>query len=211
MIGFLKGTIEEVESDKILIDVNGVGYVVFCNEKDKNKLPQEGIVKLLIHPITKEDGTSLYGFIDKVRREIFAELIKISGVSGKVATTILSFCATEDLQMAVFAKEENFLTVVPGIGKKLANRIINECKLERISSHISLLEKTPLLHDAVLSTDTEAKSRLSISIQAVSGLVNIGIQRDIAQKCVMEVIKDNQKAKLETIIKLSVSKIYSKK
>ena len=201
MIGFLRGVLIESALDNIIIDANGVGYIVFCSEAEKRELPSIGEqVQIFIHSVTKDEGVFLYGFLNKKRKAIFMELIKISGVSGKMGNAILSYCSFEDIVNAVLTKDEKVLLSVSGVGKKLANRIINECKVDNLVT-ASNLER---------SSTITSNSMNNIYMDAVAALTNMGINQDIAKDNVTKIIKAKPDATLEEAIKIAISQIYSK-
>ena len=129
MIGRLFGTLLEKNPPQLLIDCNGVGYEVSVPMSTFYNLPAPGEkLTLLTHLAVREDAHFLYGFGTAQEREVFRQLIKISGVGARTALSILSGMSVHDLSQAVTLQETGRLTRVPGIGKKTAERLLLELK-----------------------------------------------------------------------------------
>lgn len=129
MIGRLSGILLEKNPPQILVDCQGVGYEVNVPMSTFYNLPGAGEkVALLTHLLVREDAHLLYGFGSADERNVFRELIKISGVGARTALSILSGMSTGDLRQAVTLQETGRLTRVPGIGKKTAERLLLELK-----------------------------------------------------------------------------------
>ncbi len=130
MIGRLRGSFAGERHDgTVLIDVNGVGYVVRATQTaltEARKVPQTTV--LLIHTIVREDALDLYGFIDENELSFFRLLLDVSGVGPKTALGILNLAGLETLQSAIAAGDATYLTRVSGVGKKSAERIVVELK-----------------------------------------------------------------------------------
>jgi Holliday junction DNA helicase RuvA len=129
MIGRLSGVLLEKNPPQLLIDCNGVGYEVNVPMSTFYNLPAlSEKVMLLTHLAVREDAHVLYGFASLEERNVFKELIKISGVGARTALAILSGMSVTDLRQAVTLQESGRLTKVPGIGKKTAERLLLELK-----------------------------------------------------------------------------------
>ena len=129
MIGRLSGILIDKNPLQLLVDCNGVGYEVSVPMSTFYNLPSAGEkVQLLTHMVVREDAQLLYGFGTAQERELFRELIKISGVGARTALSILSGMSVTDLAQAVTLQEAGRLTKVPGIGKKTAERLLLELK-----------------------------------------------------------------------------------
>ncbi len=129
MIGRLSGILIEKHPLQLLVDCNGVGYEVSVPMSTFYHLPSTGEkVLLLTHLIVREDAQLLYGFGTAQERELFRELIKISGVGARTALSLLSGMSVTDLAQAVTLQEAGRLTRIPGIGKKTAERLLLELK-----------------------------------------------------------------------------------
>ncbi|KRB88576.1 Holliday junction branch migration protein RuvA [Noviherbaspirillum sp. Root189] len=129
MIGRLSGTLLEKNPPQLLIDCNGVGYEVDVPMSTFYNLPAMGEkVVLLTHMAVREDAHLLYGFGSVEERNVFKQLIKISGVGARTALSILSGMSVGDLSQAITLQEAGRLTRIPGIGKKTAERLLLELK-----------------------------------------------------------------------------------
>ncbi len=129
MIGRLSGILFDKNPAQLLVDCNGVGYEVSVPMSTFYNLPSTGEkVTLLTHMVVREDAQLLYGFGTSQERELFRELIKISGVGARTALAILSGMSVKDLAQAVTLQDAGRLTKIPGIGKKTAERLLLELK-----------------------------------------------------------------------------------
>lgn len=129
MIGRLSGLLLEKNPAQLIVDCNGVGYEVSVPMSTFYHLPSTGErVTLLTHMVVREDAQLLYGFGTAQERELFCELIKISGIGARTALAILSGMSVNDLAQAVTLQEVGRLTRIPGIGKKTAERLLLELK-----------------------------------------------------------------------------------
>jgi Holliday junction DNA helicase RuvA len=127
MITFLRGQIVEKTPVAVIIDVGGVGYEVFIPLSTYEALPDDGReVMILTRQIIREDAHHLYGFVTEQAREIFDLLISISGIGPRLALAVLSGMSVEEFARAVRERNETALTVIPGIGKKTAGRVVLE-------------------------------------------------------------------------------------
>jgi Holliday junction DNA helicase RuvA len=129
MIGRLSGTLLEKNPPQLLIDCNGVGYEIDVPMSTFYNLPAMGEkVALLTHLTVREDAHLLYGFGSAEERNVFRQLIRISGIGARIALAILSGMSVADLSQAITLQEAGRLTKIPGIGKKTAERLLLELK-----------------------------------------------------------------------------------
>ena len=131
MIGKLRGFIDSISDDKCVIDVAGVGYVVFLSHKTAaflRQFPREKEISLIIETLVKEDAIELYGFFSEVEKIWFLELTKVQGVGAKMGQKILSALAIEDLAKALISSDIKTFSQISGIGPKLASRLTTELK-----------------------------------------------------------------------------------
>jgi len=126
MIGFLSGQVKSSQLGKIIIDINGVGYLVHI-PSNLNPTPSSK-VDLHIHTQVKEDDISLYGFTQATEMELFRHLISVSGIGPKIALTVLSVGSPDQILSAIKSSNIDFFTSISGIGKKGAQRLIIELK-----------------------------------------------------------------------------------
>ncbi|MEK9679176.1 MAG: Holliday junction branch migration protein RuvA, partial [Rhodospirillaceae bacterium] len=129
MIAKLTGIIDSSNQDSMIIDVGGVGYLVFASTRTLNLVAtQGGTVSVMIETHVREDHIHLFGFADELEREWFKLLTTVQGVGARVALAMLSVLAPDALTQAVAAQDKAAITQAPGVGPKLATRIITELK-----------------------------------------------------------------------------------
>lgn len=126
MIGYIKGLVTTVGIDWCFVETNGIGYRIFMSNNTRNKLSKDTETKLITYLNVREDAMQLYGFYKDSEYDLFLKLISVSGIGPKVAMSILSAIAAEDLCSAIRFKKITTLTKLPGIGKKTAERIVLE-------------------------------------------------------------------------------------
>jgi Holliday junction DNA helicase RuvA len=171
MIAKLAGVVEQIEPDAAVIDVNGVGYLVFCSTRTIGRLPAPGSpARLLIETHVREDHIHLYGFIDSAERDWFRLLTTVQGVGARLALSILSAVAPETLGLAILAQDKPALAQAEGVGPRLAARIVNELR-DKISS-VAAAAAPPLA--ALRSEPTNGGG---VTADAVSALENLGVGR----------------------------------
>lgn len=124
----IAGTVAELEPNVAVIDCNGVGYLLNTSTNTVSRLKLGEKAKLYVAEIVREDAFDLYGFATKAEKRSFDMLVGVSGVGPKAAISILSSSTPEALAMAIVSGDERALTVAPGIGKKIAQRVILELK-----------------------------------------------------------------------------------
>jgi Holliday junction DNA helicase RuvA len=129
MIGKLKGIIDSYGEDHIIVDVNGVGYVVHCSARTLQALPAAGDpVTLAIETHVREDQIRLFGFLNDIEREWFRLLQTVQGVGTKVALAILSTLKPAELATAIAMRDKATVSRTPGVGPKVAERVVTELK-----------------------------------------------------------------------------------
>jgi len=128
MIGMLRGTVWTAEADRLVLDVGGVGYLLHVPVSSMVKIRQGEETVLHTHLIMREDDLSLYGFLTRDEKELFLQLLSVTGIGPKAALAILSSFAVSRIKTAIACEDVSLLTEVPGIGSKTAKRIILELK-----------------------------------------------------------------------------------
>lgn len=128
MIDYLRGTVVEVDVDSIVVDVGGVGYRVYCPAPERFRRPDDGPVLVYTHLHVKEDEWLLYGFPRPEERALFRQLLAVSGIGPKLALSILGATGYGEIAAAIAGENVEWLTRLPGIGKKTAQRLIVELK-----------------------------------------------------------------------------------
>jgi Holliday junction DNA helicase RuvA len=129
MIAKLRGLVDAIDDGRCIIDVNGVGYLVFASSRTLGALPNPpGIASLLIETQVREDAISLYGFATSAERDWFRLLTTVQGVGAKVALGLLSALSPDQLIAAIASGDRAAVTRAPGVGPKLAVRILSELR-----------------------------------------------------------------------------------
>jgi Holliday junction DNA helicase RuvA len=185
MIGKLKGTLDEIDEDHCTVDVHGVGYVAYCSTRTLAQLPAPGeAVTLFIETYVREDMIRLYGFQSALERDWFRLLMSnVQGVGAKVALAILSTLAPPDLANAIALRDIATVSRAPGVGKKVAERIVTELK-----------NKAPAFAGTASGT-IGLKQELGEGVaaapvtDAVSALVNLGYSRDMAANAISAALR----------------------
>ena len=169
MIGKLRGVLDSYGEDFVVVDVNGVGYVVHCSARTLQGLPAPGeTVTLAIETHVREDQIRLFGFQADVEREWFRLLQTVQGVGTKVALAILSTLKPADLASAIAMRDKAMITRTPGVGPKVAERIVTELK-DKAPAYTALDPAVIRLSGAV-----DEKRAPAPVTDAVSALVNLG-------------------------------------
>ena len=128
MIAKLRGVVEAIEDGRCVLDVSGVGYLVFCSSRTLAALPNAGTATLLIETQVREDAIALYGFSAGAERDWFRLLTTVQGVGAKVALALLSALSPDQLIAAIGTADKALLHKTPGVGPKLAIRIVTELR-----------------------------------------------------------------------------------
>jgi holliday junction DNA helicase RuvA len=169
MIGKLKGIIDSYGEDFVILDVNGVGYQVHCSSRTLQELPATGApVTLAIETHVREDQIRLFGFLLDGEREWFRLLQTVQGVGAKVALSVLGTLKPGDLASAIALRDKAMVARAPGVGPKVAERIVTELK-DRAPAHAQLDPAVVRLSGAL----EERRAPRPVS-DAVSALVNLG-------------------------------------
>jgi holliday junction DNA helicase RuvA len=203
MIGKLKGVVEEIDEESCIVDVHGVGYVVHCSARLLGKLPAPGeAVALFIDTHVREDMIRLYGFASTLEREWFRLLQTVQGVGAKVALGVIGTLSATELADAIALRDIAMVARAPGVGKKVAERIVTELKT-----------KAPALAGAASGTiglkqelgDGAAPRPVA---DAVSALTNLGYSRDQAAVAVAAALKEaGDEADSARLIKLGLREL----
>lgn len=170
MIARLKGIVESIDGDSAVIDVNGVGYLVAASARTLRDLVIGGPATLLVETIVREDAIALYGFLATAERDWFRILTTVQGVGARVALSILSTLAPDEIARAIAAQDRATLSRPAGVGPKLAARLATELKDKAAAFGIA---------PAAKGEDPGAPVAPSGSVNedAVSALVNLGYRR----------------------------------
>jgi Holliday junction DNA helicase RuvA len=203
MIGKLKGTVDSYGEDHIILDVNGVGYVVHCSARTLQALPAAGEpVVLAIETHVREDQIRLFGFLADVEREWFRLLQTVQGVGTRVALAVLSTLKPGELASAIAMRDKATVARTPGVGPKVAERIVTELK-DKAPAYSDLDPAVIRLSGAV--DDKRAPQPVA---DAVSALVNLGYGQPQAAAAIAAAARDaGEGAETKTLIRLALKEL----
>lgn len=191
MIGKLSGIIDEINQDRIILDVNGVGYLIYIPQNVLLSLQKGEKSCFYIHTYVREDALRLYGFSCKEQLEWFLMLQEVPKVGAKVAFTILGVVTISQLKKAIAFDEDITISKAPGVGKKVALRIIAELKNK-------VLEANHITEDVVDN----------VQLDAISVLVNLSYSKEQASLAVSSAIKEHGKdLDCSSLVRHSLKKI----
>jgi holliday junction DNA helicase RuvA len=188
MIGFLTGKIISRKPTQLLLDVNGVGYLVNISINTFEQISGKESASLFIYTSVKEDSISLYGFFSEAEKEMFGLLISITGIGPKLAVSILSGIRVDELKNAIQSANVSRIVAVPGIGRKTAERLVLELKTKV---------------DQIKGDEKEVS--FSIKNEAVAALTTLGYNSKLAEKIVRDILNSEPTITLEDLIKKSLS------
>ncbi|HKF73647.1 MAG TPA: Holliday junction branch migration protein RuvA [Stellaceae bacterium] len=199
MIASLSGIVEQVTADSVVVDVGGVGYLVFAASRTLARLPTRGEpVRLLIETHVREDHIHLYGFADEAERGWFRLLTTVQGVGAKTALAVLSALTSDALTAAVMAQDKAALTEADGVGRKLAQRIVIELR-DKLGA-VAL--------EPIKLSDDRASGGGTVAGDAVSALVNLGYPRTDAFAAVSAAARAlGSEARLDALVKASLKEL----
>lgn len=212
MIGKLRGIVDESTEDSVILDVNGVGYVVFCSSRTLQKLQPGTTASLVIETHVREDHIHLYGFSDVLEREWFRLLTSVQGVGAKMAQAVQGTFDADALSRTIGAQDKTGLTRVKGIGPKVAERIVTELKSKVVKMGALPM---PSNSGAVELKTVKGKKSAAAPAQprimddAVSALTNLGYTRTDAFAVVAGILQRNpdETPKLDDLIRLGLKEL----
>ncbi len=193
MITQIKGRLVEKNPTYVVVDCNGVGYLLHISLNTFSALPVGEGVTLYTHLQIREDAHTLFGFINKTEREIFKLLISVSGVGPSIARTMLSSMTSEEIQQAIASENVPVIQSVKGIGAKTAQRVIVDLK-DKILKTFEMGEVSKILNN----TNRE---------EALSALEVLGFSRKQSDKVMTIILKEHPDATVEQLIKLSLKNL----
>ena len=180
MIGMLRGTVWEIQSERLVVDVHGTGYLLTVPHGLLAKAYAGLELVVYTHVVMREDDLSLYGFSSLAEKQLFLEMLSVSGIGPKAAISLLSTFGAVQIESAIASENLNLLTKVPGIGKKTAQRLILELK-EKFKGHSSFSTGGESFSDPSLHTHSEAHQTL----------LALGFGLDEARQALSQVLKDD--------------------
>ncbi|MCF6215474.1 MAG: Holliday junction branch migration protein RuvA [Emcibacter sp.] len=203
MIAKLKGLVDSVGEGFCILDVNGVGYLVFCSGRTLGNLPGAGEATILmIETHVREDHIHLFGFSTELEKNWFKLLQSVQGVGAKVALAILSAIAIDELSNSIAAQDKTVVGRASGVGPKLATRIITELK-DKVAKFA-----LPPTKVGMKTADAPAQPHGGTDIQdAVSGLVNLGYRQTEAYMAVSNAARSHEGASVPDLIRLGLKEL----
>jgi holliday junction DNA helicase RuvA len=194
VIAFLRGRIFEKHPNRIVVDVDGVGYDVSVPLSTFYGLGDAGsAITLRIHTHVREDALALYGFSTRLEQDLFERLIGVSGIGPKLALAVLSGIEPPDLTRAIERGDIARLTAIPGVGKKTAERIVLE-----------LRDRLPV---SAITEPVGDASGLALRDDLLSALINLGYHRPLAERAVETVLKRSSGGDFEQHLKQALREL----
>ena len=190
MISFLRGHFIEKTPTHVWVDVNGVGYEVHISLNTYSKIQQkeEGLLYTIL--LIREDAHLLYGFGDLSERDLFQQLISVSGVGASTARVMLSYLKPEELIQAIVQGNVKALESIKGIGKKTAERLVLELK-DKLSKIAPVSNNSPLIYN-------------SLQQDALNALTALGIPKQAASMAIEKTLKANPEMGVEDLVKMAL-------
>lgn len=190
MIAHLNGRLIEKSPTHLVIECNGVGYQVSISLNTYSKIGSEEACKVYTHLVVREDAQLLYGFHDLAEKKLFQLLIGVSGVGPATAILVLSSSDANEIEEAILSEDVAYFKGVKGIGPKSAQRIILELKDKINKDNIK--------------ADFSGNLNNTIRDESLSALVNLGFNRNQAEKLIQKILKDNSNYQVEDVIKYAL-------
>jgi Holliday junction DNA helicase RuvA len=204
MIAHLSGTLLSKQATSVILDVAGVGYEVTIPLSTFYDLEETGSkVQLRIYTHVREDALQLYGFKTARERELFLRLISVSGIGPRLGITLLSGMTADEMIASIRTNNLARLTLIPGIGRKTAERLVVELR-DRVAS----LSSPELEEELGAKSGTPAApSEDAMRSDALSALVNLGYQRNAAEKAVASALSEGGDVSVESLLRRSLRKL----
>jgi len=202
MIAALKGSLRLREAGRIVVETGGVGYELFIPLSTYYRLPAAGAgVELAVRHLVREDAVTLYGFVTGAEKQAFDLLTRVQHVGPKLALAVLSVMAPEELAAAIVRGDVDRIDAVPGVGRKVAERVVRE--LSDKVGELRLAAPEPRAGPA--------DGRAQVLEDAVSALVNLGYKRAEAKSAVDSLDASAAAQGVETIIRRSLAMLFGEK
>jgi Holliday junction DNA helicase RuvA len=212
MIGKLTGRLDYAGPDHVLIDVGGVGYVVHCSERTRSSLPPVGeAVSLWTEMLVREDLLQLFGFLSPYEREWHRLLVSVQGVGAKASMAILGALGAEGVARAVALADWGAVRAAPGVGPKLAQRVVNELK-DKAPTAMAMGgdSPAPVIESAGTAPAPAAASGSRAQAEALSALRNLGYAPADAARAVAESAGETPDADTAALIRTALRRLAPK-
>lgn len=212
MIGKLSGIIDFFDTNSLILDVGGVGYVILASSRTLSSIGQVGdTASLLITTNVREDAITLYGFADALEKQWFALLTSVQGVGAKAAMAILAACPADQLNFAIASQDKAVFTRASGVGPKLATRILTELKDKAGKIDVSVGVKITNNTTDTNDTTVQVSENYGVDQDAVSALTNLGYSSMDAYRAVLkaqEKINDsNEDKNIQSVIRIALQEL----
>lgn len=202
MYAYLKGTVEEITEDNLILEVNQIGYNIKISARTANLLNGIGsFAKIYTYTLVREDTFNLYGFLTHDDLEIFKKLITVNGIGPKGGLAILSVMSADELRFAILSGDSKAISRAPGIGAKTAERVILDLK-DKVSLQDALSPKESLPTASFTGENVGSEKN-----EAIEALVALGYSASDALKAVKQV-EIPADASVEDILKASLKYLY---
>ena len=200
MISQLYGNIVSVQNSYLILNVNNVGYKIFCPSRTLSTFKQNmENVLILTELVVREDSLTLYGFSDELERVWFNLLQSVQGIGAKASLAILSSMTNEELSKAILSSDKAMISRAEGVGPKIAGRILNELK-----DKIPETSRLSILSDDLDSIENENPDLIN---DTISALTNLGYNRSESYKAVIKILKDNKDINISELITLCLKEL----
>ena len=218
MIGKISGIVDLIDKDMVLVDVGGLGYMVNISLNTKNRLPQVGEkIALYTEMMVREDSIQLIGFSTASEKDWFRLLISVQGVGAKAALAILGVVSLKQLSRSIVLGNPELITSAPGVGPKIAKRIILELAQKALllnsDTEEQMLENLTQTDQEIISdgkNDEQINYASNGENEAISAMVNLGYDKNISTRIVAKVCSENSELEISEIIRLSLQRIVAK-
>lgn len=198
MISYVKGIVEEVTSEKVIIDNNGIGYGIFMPVSSLDVLGEGEQVKIYTYFSVREDAMQLFGFLTKEELDMFKMLITVSGVGPKGGLAIISTLPGDELQMAIISADAKAISKAPGVGLKTAQRVIIELKDKiDLESFVKDTQKVGTSNSKVTQSQEEA----------IQALMSLGFSKSDSTNAVKK-IKNSENMDFEEIVTAALQTVF---
>ena len=203
MIAHLSGTLLSKQPNSVVVDVSGVGYEVNIPLSTFYDLGDEGSnVRLQIYTHVKEDALQLYGFKTPRERELFVNFISVSGIGPKIGIALLSGMSADELIASIKTNNLARLTLIPGVGRKTAERLIVDLREKMTALSVAPVEETGAPTGAPNGPPEDY-----VRADALSALFNLGYQRSSAEKAVDAALSDGSELTVESVLRGALRKL----
>ena len=194
MIAFLSGKLLEKQANTVIVDVAGVGYEVTVPLSTYYELGEIGSdIRLRIYTHVREDAIQLFGFKTNRERDLYLKLISVQGIGAKSGISLLSGMSADEIILALRTEDLARLTSIPGVGRKTAERLV-----------IELRDKVSDVAGAAGTSPTGAVAVDEVFDDALSALVNLGYQRNLAEKALKQTVQDGTEMSVQKLLRRSL-------